>query len=199
MCQIKDSSLLGPSGLPAGLRQMYPFQISKKDAYRRLILRMLPFQWGGEESFRADFTVQPASGEFKGTSAFDSLVQPASGKFKGTSAFDSLVLPASGEFKGTSAFDFTVQPASGEFKGTSAFDSLVQPASGEFKGTSAFDSTVLPTSGEANSKALLPLIPSLCPLRPTHPRSLLGRSPIHSFHLQRSPEITDKLRFPQNI
>ncbi|MBW4080942.1 hypothetical protein [Paenibacillus sp. S150] len=38
---------------------------------------MLSFQWGGEESFRADFTVQPASGEFKGTSAFGSLHLPA--------------------------------------------------------------------------------------------------------------------------
>ncbi|MBW4082359.1 hypothetical protein [Paenibacillus sp. S150] len=55
---------------------------------------MLPFQWGGEESFRADSTVQPASRRIKGTSASDSLVQPASGEIKGTSAFGSLYLPA---------------------------------------------------------------------------------------------------------
>ncbi|MBW4084501.1 hypothetical protein [Paenibacillus sp. S150] len=55
---------------------------------------MLPFQCEGEESFRADFTSQQASGEFKGPSAFDSTVLPASGEFKGTSAFDSLYLPA---------------------------------------------------------------------------------------------------------
>ncbi|MBW4084052.1 hypothetical protein [Paenibacillus sp. S150] len=61
---------------------------------------MLPFQWGGEESFRADSLVQPASGEFKGTPAFDSLYLPAA-----ANAIAQFAWP-----KSRSILSFTAQP-----------------------------------------------------------------------------------------